>query len=422
MKRFLLFLLFALLAFSVNAVDKKEKPKPVPTVKSLLKDARQSIKNKRDQARHEQTLQEALKREGLSNADKAEIRHMQAMLNISINDAENLKAYLKQKYDTAAYFNTLLKASEYALQSDSLDALPDEKGRQKFVLRSKNREILLKNRSNIYNGGRFFLRKNDYSKALPYFVSFLKMRQASMLENEVSVQQDGLYPTVSMYAMVCSYNCKMPQKALTFIDEAMNGVASDKLPILQEYKVRCYSAIHDTANWVTELHKGCKLYPNHDYFFTSLLDFYESSKSYDEGISLCDSILHNVGDKPLYYYAKSLMYLHKEQWQDCIDMCDSTLCRDSLNANAHYNRGISYVNLAMELEESVNNLRNKSKQRKEQAAILDLYRKARPSFETLRQLLPDDQRRWAPPLYRIYLNLNCGKEFEEMEQILKTLK
>ena len=75
-------------------------------------------------------------------------------------DGENLKAYLKQKYDTATYFNTLLSATDYALKCDSFDVMPDQKGRVKPRYRNKTREILLKYRSNIYNGGRFYLRKN----------------------------------------------------------------------------------------------------------------------------------------------------------------------------------------------------------------------------------------------------------------------
>lgn len=399
-----------------KAKDNKEKN--VPTVKALLKDARQAIKNKRDQARNEQSLEEATKRSGINAEQCAEIRHVQALLNISLNDAENLKAYLKQKYDTASYFNTMLKTSQYALMSDSLDNIPDEKGKIRCSWRNKNREILLKYRANVYNGGRFYLRKNDFAKALPFFETFLTLRDADITKDIPTIKNDTLYSLSSFYAMVSAYNTQKPHIALKYINEAIENADSANRSIMQEYKVRCLAAVGDTLTWISELEKGCNNYPQHNYFFTSLLDYYENERMYDKGISLADSLLQNVQDIPLYYYAKSLMYQHKEQWDECIAMSDSTLNRDPQNVDALFNKGISYVNKAMEYAETACYDTSKSKARKDREHIQSLYRKALPPFEEMRRLLPEASDRWANPLYRIYLNLNMGKEFEEIEKII----
>ena len=42
--------------------------------------------------------------------------------------------------------------------------------------------------------------------------------------------------------------------------------------------------------------------------------------------------------------------------------------------------------------------------------------------EKLRQLQPDKQERWLSPLYRIYLNLNLVKEFDEIDALMKAKK
>ena len=44
-----------------------------------------------------------------------------------------------------------------------------------------------------------------------------------------------------------------------------------------------------------------------------------------------------------------------------------------------------------------------------------LYRKCRPYMEKYRALAPDQKDKWRPVLYTIYLNLNLGKEFSEIE-------
>ena len=39
-------------------------------------------------------------------------------------------------------------------------------------------------------------------------------------------------------------------------------------------------------------------------------------------------------------------------------------------------------------------------------------------MEMVRKLEPKNTERWAPALYRIYLNLNLGKEFDEIDKLL----
>ena len=42
---------------------------------------------------------------------------------------------------------------------------------------------------------------------------------------------------------------------------------------------------------------------------------------------------------------------------------------------------------------------------------------SRPSIERFRLLAPDQKDKWMPLLYTIYLNLNMGKEFDEINRI-----
>ena len=39
-------------------------------------------------------------------------------------------------------------------------------------------------------------------------------------------------------------------------------------------------------------------------------------------------------------------------------------------------------------------------------------------MEKFRELEPDEKNKWAPSLYRIYLNRNMGKQFEEIDKII----
>jgi hypothetical protein len=56
------------------------------------------------------------------------------------------------------------------------------------------------------------------------------------------------------------------------------------------------------------------------------------------------------------------------------------------------------------------------KQRRE---IRQLYQKALPYMERYRALAPQEKDKWAAALYNIYLKLNMGKQFEEIDQMLR---
>lgn len=419
MKRILLIIiLFAAANVCVKAAKKDKANQPTP-LKVLLRDAHASIKNKRDQAKHINTLEEALKREGLTAEDSAEVRYTQSLLNISLNDGENMKAYLRQKYDTAAYFNSLLSASKYALMCDSADIRPNVKGKVKSRYRSKNRELLLRHRPNIYAGGRFYLRKNDYAKALPFFRMYVDMVEEALLQDEKDVQSDTLLARSCFYATVASYNNKQPDVVLCYIDRAMEGVDEELKPDMQEYKVRCLLALGDTVQWWEALREGCRAYPRHDYFFTQIMEYVDEAQKYQLGLDIADSMLVHVQDIPLYWYAKSVMYLRMGKNDECVAMSDSVISRAPDHVEAWRNMGVCLLNDAMEYDKKACFDLSNPRCREDRIRLQRFYTRARKPFERLRELLPERKDIWAAPLYRIYLNLNMGKEFDEMEKILK---
>lgn len=56
---------------------------------------------------------------------------------------------------------------------------------------------------------------------------------------------------------------------------------------------------------------------------------------------------------------------------------------------------------------------------KSQQEAIECYRKALPLLEEVRKQWPDAIDKWGICLYRIYLNLNMGVEFDEMDELLK---
>lgn len=405
-------------AGAATAKEKKDKTnQPVP-VKTLLKNARAAIKNNKDQNKEEKNLNDALKREGLSNEEKTEMLYTLSQLNRSINDGENMKAYLKQPYDTVKFFNTILNACQYAVTCDSIDAIPNDKGKSRLAYRSKNKDLLLRYRSNIYAGGRFFLKKNNYKASLPYFTMYYDMKDMPMMDYNMKLTTDTLLDRIALYAVVASYDSDQPRTTLRYIDRAMSGADAKIKPLLQEYKVRSYQWIKDTVNYRKQLVVGCHDYPQHDYFFLQLVDLYDSLTLYNKGIELADSMLQNVNKRPLYWHAKSIMNVRLHHWAEAAQASDSVLAMQPDNVEALYNKGISHLNMTMEFAATACYDFSRPEGLRDRQQITEGYRKAQKPFEMLRALCPDDKQKWAPALYRIYLNLNMGKEFAEIEKLL----
>ena len=124
---------------------------------------------------------------------------------------------------------------------------------------------------------------------------------------------------------------------------------------------------------------------------------------------------HLKADNTLFLFAKSNILLNMGGYAECIAISDTLIARNDTFPDVYLNAGVSYINLALALE-------NDSKNKKSRITALDYYRKALPYMEKYRVLAPDDKERWATSLYNIYLKLNMGRKFEEISDILRKMR
>ena len=101
---------------------------------------------------------------------------------------------------------------------------------------------------------------------------------------------------------------------------------------------------------------------------------------------------------------------------------DSAIAYDSIYMYAYYNKGLAFCNLATKMSDSAAaHIASEDYQDLRQKSVAYYAQALRP-MEIVRVLAPKDTLRWAQPLYRIYLNLNMGPQFESIENILKAYK
>lgn len=409
MKHLLYIFFFASFLSTGIFAAEKNTPKEVK-MGSLYKAASQAIKNSGGQENAKKNLIGALSRESLSVKDKANIYYTCALLDESLNSIQNTKAYLKQTCDTAVLFSTLLNMFDNLYKCDSLDALPFDNGSVKFKYKSKTNKLRLKHLPNILNGGKYYLSKNNFATAYSFFDSYYTYTQSS----------DAMLPKVAYWATLSSYKLAQYNNTLKYIDKAFDAVGEHEAAVLQEYKCRSHQAKKDEAAYKDDLIKGVRKYPDHDYFFVNLADIYCDMRMFKEGLSLADSLISLNSKKPLYWFSKSKIMLAENDYNKCIEYSDSTILRDNTFTDAYYNKGISYLNLALIRQEGACTDITDPKCIEDKKAIENLYRKAQPCMEMVRKLEPDNKDRWGKHLYRIYMFLNRGKEFEEIDKLLRS--
>lgn len=413
---FSLLLLFLLLpAFlSVDAAEKKQKQPKQEKLSVLRKNAKTALKNQANQDAARNALLGAIGREELKNRQKADIYYMAALLEESLNGVENKKAYLKQAFDTARFFNKLCDMYAQLRLCDSVDLAPDDNGRIHPRLQKKTRALRLKHRRNIIGGGKYFLARQGFAPAYPFFDLYSTYRYDEPV--------DSLLQQAVCLAALTAFHMDNYPGTVKHADEAITYSDSSTAAILLEYKARAYDQMKDSDMWVVTLRRGVREYPQHDFFFVYLADWYHEQRQFAEERKLADELIAATGGRAIHYYAKSKSYLAENNYESCIAYADSSIALQKDYADAYYNKGIAYLNMAVILQE------NSCKDVKAPQYVADrertrsLYRKARPCMEMVRRLQPEKEDRWASPLYRIYLNLNLGEEFVEIDRILNAQK
>ncbi len=383
-------------------------------LKPLLKAAKTAVKESKGQDAAQTALLAVVDSQAVTGQERAQIYYLCEELQRTLNEQENLKLYLKQPYDTLTFFSTILSMHQFALACDSVERTLAKKPKY----RSKGRSMMLRQRDNLLSGGKWLLRGAEYADAFPYFDMYLRVPYEPIMEKDTLLRADTLLPKVAYWATIAAYRAGEPRNALKHIDLATEGADPQTAASLCEYKTNCYRDIGDTTAWYRTFIEGVRRFPAYDYFYLHLMDYFDKRGLYDMGISLSDSIMEVLGERDIYWYGKSQMYLGKADYDNAILCADRTIELDHLFTDAYYNKGVAYLNKAILFSRTMDNDVRSSKGKQDKATLTGFYQYAREPMEMVRALAPNDKEKWARSLYVIYLNLNLGDEFAEIGRVL----
>lgn len=325
-------------------------------------------------------------------------------------DQGNEKLYLKEKYDTTALFLVGKRMFDTLEGLDSLDRLPDARGKVKLKCRDRSAELLNIYRPNLFNGGVFFMKKHDFSRAYDFFDTYINSAVKPMFARYQYAERDKRLPEAAYWASYCGYKLEKPQLTLRHTYQALKD--SVHLPYMLQYLAETYKLEKDTARYVQTLKDGFSKYPKFPFFFPRLIDYYSHIGAYDEAMKSCDEALQTDSVNTLFRYAKSSLLLTMGRYKQSFAISKALIAENDTLADAYLNAGLALFDQAVELDKKTQSGSKKYNQ------ILELYRKAMPYLEKYRAMAPDQKDKWALPLYTIYLNLNMGKQFDEIDKLI----
>ena len=318
----------------------------------------------------------------------------------------NEQMYKKEKVDTVKLFTLTKRMFTVAERLDSLDMIPDKKGKVNLQYRKTNSERLMTYRPNLFFGGAYYVRKADFNKAFDLFETYIDCAQQPLFEVQDLMNTDERMGEAAYWASYSGYRLNDPVKTLRYLELARRDSA--KLESTLQYAAEAWSMLKDDTQYQTMLWEGFRLNPHSAYFFPRLIDSYTARGNYEQALCVANEALRADSLNQLFLFAKSTMQLNLGHYAECLKTSEQLINLNSEMADAYYNAGTACLNIVLNMDS-----------RKHKKQIKRMYQRALPYMEAYRRLAPQEKDRWAPALYRIYFNLNMGKQFDEIDKLLK---
>lgn len=369
-----------------------------------LQEARVILKGDKDYDKAEKLMTGLLK--DSTNLDNPRIYDMWLLAVEKQYGQLNEKMYKKEEVDTTQLFDMAQRMFDIATHLDSIDMRPDKRGRVNPEYRKDNAQKLMVYRPNLFYGGTYYLRKGELEQAYHFFEKYIGCGDQPLFEDYDLMEKDERLGEVAYWATNCGFRMKDPVLTLRYAKLARRDTA--KLEHTLQYSAEAWRALGDQETYVDILKEGFERYPASAYFFPRLMDSYAAKANYEEALKVAEKALETDSLSTIYMTAKSTMLLNLGRYAECLEYSKKLIANDGLAAEGFYNAGTACVNIALKMDS-----------RKHKKQIKKMYEQALPYMETYRKLEPQETQKWGEALYRIYFNLNMGKQFDEIDRLLR---
>jgi len=329
---------------------------------------------------------------------------------------EQQKELLGQTPDELVMYGALQRIKPFFLVADSLDQLPDAKGKVKPKFRKDMRSILLANRLYYLNGGGFFYNKGDYENAFDMFNQFFSMPKMDMFAGENIAVNDTAYAQFRYYAgLALAQFSTDTAKIISYFESIKINNGYNEEDVLK-FLSSLYEQTNNTVGMVNTLREGVQRFPNESFFMLSLINHYIYSNQGDAAIEMITKAIelapNNLAEL---YNVLGIVFENSKKDNDAAKAnYEKALSIDPNYVEAIGNLGRIFYNRAVEAQVAANEIKDNRQYEVARAQAMDMFREALPFFERAHQLKPED-RDYMIALSRIYYVLNMGDKYDAID-------
>jgi len=411
-KIIIIFLTLLYLPYSAIAQnDKKAQAQQVYKHRKVMKEIRGYVKNL-NYLQADKSFQTAISTY-TDAKDDTKLYNIAVEVQRQLALSENKNMYLKNnKADTTKYFGYIYNLYEYSLHCDSLESIPDKKGKVKYKFRDGNARKMMYFRNNLRSAGKYFYRKRDFNKAFQNIDMYMQSRNSAILQaqSDTALQREDIIQ-MSTLAVLSAYAANDPHNTVKYLDVAMGDSVSNKYVL--EVCSKAYAQMGDTTNMLRLLQEGIYRHPEYDYFYLTLIRYYNEKNNYSTALDLTKNMVGKFPENRDYWFIKGTEEVYLNQLDSAIASFDSAILIKADDAESYSSIGNVWLRQAKNYYNGLNASEINKKTRKK---LNGFYEKAAENFEQAKKYNENDKELWLSGLRECYFHLNKGKELKSLEK------
>jgi tetratricopeptide (TPR) repeat protein len=337
---------------------------------------------------------------------------------IGYQQSDNLykNALIGQQYDQDVKGKALMEAYNYFLIADSIDHLPDVKGKVKPRFRKDikaNLKDMYETSQHLLGYGAYLFDEKKYAEALDAFDAFLSIPKMPMMNNEIAL--DTTYYQIQYFAGYSALLLERHDKAISLYNEAKTGTFKPEL--VYQALAEEYAAVKDTVNYINTLEEGFKKFPAEPVFVQLLINHYFQKGDNESAARYLNSAIALEPNVPQYHFLQGFLL----EQDGKVDEAKATY-EKALEMKVDYPEpmigiGRLYYNRAVALLDEASNISDTQLYNAEKMRADQIFRESLPYFEKAAELSPDD-RETKMTLRSLYYRLQMDDKFNAISQEL----
>ena len=331
-------------------------------------------------------------------------------------NAERAKQILGQQPNEPVMYEALYGILPYFQKAYELDQLPNEKGKVKPKYTKDIKSILSANHVYLFNGGAYYLDKQEYKKAYDFFNQYVEISELPMFAGTQTAEKDSTFMTVQFYAAAAASLAKDSRLAIAALERAKNT------PYRQYdvYQYLCYEygearTAQDSVMLEKTFEEGMQVFPDSAFFLNNLINTYIYSNRNEKALEMLNvAIQKNPNDANLYNVMGRVYETGLKDYANAEKNFQIALEKDPNLTDALSNIGRIYYNQGVNKLSEANMINDSKKYQEELGMAKDLFKKALPYYKKAHEAEPEKMDNMIA-LRGIYYNLNMGPELEAIE-------